>query len=172
MRAREAQIRRDTRLFTEVCAALLRRGHQVKFHAEGGSMQPNLLDGDSVLVAPTEASQLHQGELTLVANSDGLRVHRISQLSSDGHHCVTRSDTSDYADPAATQVFGKVVSLSRDGREHNLSLFQLRVAHPFASFARRIFLGGRRRLQSLFGARASLLLLFVFTLFSVPVAFA
>ena len=57
-------------------------------------------------------------------------------------------------------------------KKHNLSLFQLRVAHPFASFARRVILGGRRRLYSIFGTHATLILLLAIALLCAPVASA
>ena len=171
MHAREVQIRKDSRLFTEMCAALLRRGHQVKFHAEGQSMQPNLRDGDAVVIAPAEVAQLQRGDITFVANSDGLRVHRLSQISAEANHCITCSDTGLHSDPAPFHVFGKVVTVSRDGRERKLFPWQLRVAHPVASFARRILLAGRRRLKNVFGVHTGLLLVIATFLF-VPIASA
>ncbi len=172
MCAREVQIRRDSRLFAEICAAVLRRGQQVSFHAEGQSMQPNILDNDTVLVAPASAQDLHRGEVTLVANSDGLRVHRVAEVSADRYRCLTCSDTAVEPDPAARQVFGKVVSVSRDGREQRFSPWRLRVVHPLSCFARRIFLTGRKRLEALSSALAGLLPVFVIALICSPVAFA
>ena len=172
MPAREPQIRRDSRLFEEMCAAVLSRGHQVKFQAEGQSMQPNLLDGDTLVVAPARPSQLIPGDITLVANSEGLRVHRVAQISQSPNQCVTCSDTALHLDSPATEVFGKVVSLTRADREHSLSGWHLRVAHPISIFARRVFLAARRRLRSLIGAPISIVLVFALALLCVPVASA
>ena len=117
MHAPDAQVRKDSRLFVELCAAILRRGHQVKFSATGQSMRPNLQDGDTVLVAPIHATPLQSGDIALVENSEGLRVHRVTQLSEQGGVSLTCSDTGISPDPVATQFFGKVLSLSRAGRE-------------------------------------------------------
>ena len=167
----EVPIRKDSRLFAEMCAAILRRGHQLKFRVGGHSMQPNLLDGDSVLVAPADAAPLRPGDIALVKNSDGLRVHRLTHLSENSTLCFTCSDTAQYSDPVATRVFGKVVSFSRNGQERSLSPWKLHFLHPLAALSRRIFLAGRRRLLGLFGAQASLLLL-ALAFFCVPSASA
>lgn len=58
MSAREIQVRRNSQLFSELCSALLRRGHHVAFRADGASMQPNLQEGDELTVAPAKASEL------------------------------------------------------------------------------------------------------------------
>ncbi len=67
MRVSETHIRRDSRLFEELCAALLRRGNAVQFRVNGQSMQPNLQDGDEVVVAPASAAQLRRGDVVLAA---------------------------------------------------------------------------------------------------------
>ncbi len=174
MFAPEIPVRKDSRLFTEMCAALLKLGHHVKFSAGGRSMQPNVLDGDSVVVAPAGATQLRRGDLALIENADGLRLHRVTQLSAGSTQCITSSDTAWQPDPAATRIFGKVVSLSRGGREHNLPSWRTRVIHPASSFARRIFLGARRRFHSFFGAQICIPLFFVLavSLLSVPAGLA
>jgi uncharacterized repeat protein (TIGR01451 family) len=159
MYEREAQVRRDSRLFAEMCSLLLKLGHHAKFHAHGQSMQPNLRDGDSVVVAPIGREQLQLGDLTLVENAEGLRVHRVAGFEGASRECVTSSDTSLETDPAARRVFGKVVLLERDGREQKLSVWRTRLAHPAASLLRRVFLSCLRRLQNFFGSRAVLLIL-------------
>ena len=53
MPASEIQVRKNSRVFAELCAAVLERGHRVQFRVHGESMRPNLSDGDTVLVAPT-----------------------------------------------------------------------------------------------------------------------
>ncbi len=171
MHVPDVQVRKDSRLFVEICAAILRRGHQVKFSATGQSMQPNLLDGDTVLVAPIHVAPLQSGDIALVENSEGLRLHRVTQLSEEGSASLTCSDTGNSPDPATTQVFGKVISLFRAGREQNLSAWQLRVVHPLASLTRRILLAGRRRIQGLFGAHVALLI-FAAAFLCVPFASA
>jgi uncharacterized repeat protein (TIGR01451 family) len=165
MPAREVQVRRDSRLFAEMCATLLRLGHHVQFRAHGQSMQPNLLDGDNVQVAPANLSQLLRGDVTLVENEDGLRVHRVSEITRADAKCITRADAGLHPDPVANRVLGKVVSYSRSGQEQSLGRWQLKVVHPLASMARRIFLAAKRRSSHFFGTQ-TLLLLFVLAGFS------
>ncbi len=43
---------RDSLQFAVVCEAALDDGVRVRFRADGRSMQPNVLDGDTVVVAP------------------------------------------------------------------------------------------------------------------------
>ena len=52
MYAREVTVRKDSRLFVELCSTLLNRGLGVRFRAQGKSMIPNLLDGDEVVIGP------------------------------------------------------------------------------------------------------------------------
>jgi len=84
MPVREVQHRKDSRLFAQLCSTLLRKGHSVQFSVHGESMRPNILDGDSVLVAPTATRDLRQGDIALVENPDGLRLHRVVSFPSSG----------------------------------------------------------------------------------------
>src|SRR5450432_2306907 len=171
MLAPEVQVRKDSRLFAEICATLLRLGHHVQFRAEGHSMKPNLIDGDSVRVAPADISQLRPGDVTMVENVDGLRVHRVQNISPGHAECITRGDTGLQLDPAAEKIFGKVVSLSRGNRqEQHLNTWRLRVLHPIASAARRIFLAASRRLLDFFRAPTAILFFFVLAGFSATPA--
>jgi uncharacterized repeat protein (TIGR01451 family) len=174
MFARETQVRRDSRLFTEICSALLNLGHQVRFSAQGRSMQPNLNDGDSVVVARADSKELRPGDLTLVENAEGLRVHRVTCISGTAaaHACITCSDTGEEVDPSATRIFGKVVRVARKGREQNLSTWHIHVLHPAASLIRRVLLGSRLRWQSLFRAQSGLMLLLGMLFLVAPAAFA
>ena len=95
MPTREVPLRKDSHLFSEMCAALLRRGNHVRFRAQGASMQPNLLDGDQVLLAPAAISDLCPGDVALVETSNGLRLHRVKHVASRRRHhsgrCRTRT---------------------------------------------------------------------------------
>ena len=161
MPTREVQVRRDSRLFTDLCAALLRRGHHVQFRAQGASMQPNLLDGDDVLVSPASAGELRPGDVAFVETSDGLRVHRVKQVSSES--ITTRGDAGIESDPHAPRIFGRAISFSRDGKQYPLSTWRNRVLAPASMFTRRLGLAAKNRLRSvsafLFGAAALLFLL-------------
>ncbi len=61
MPTREIQHRKDSQLFAQLCLALLREGHSVRFRVQGESMRPNILDGDAVLVAPAADRELSSG---------------------------------------------------------------------------------------------------------------
>src|SRR5271157_895690 len=116
MPTRETQHRKDSQLFAQLCLALLREGHSVRFRVQGESMRPNILEGDAVLVAPVSESALRQGDIALVQNQDGLRVHRVASCDASSGAVVTRSDTGLASDPAASRLFGKVVVLRRNSR--------------------------------------------------------
>ena len=171
MPAREPQIRRDSRVFAEMCATLLRLGHHVQFRAQGQSMQPNLHDGDSVRVAPAGIDELRCGDITLVQNADGLRVHRVNDISLGTNQCVTRGDTGLVSDPVPARIFGKVIAYSRGPQQQHLNSWQLRVVHPLISLARRLFLAGRHRLQQLFHFQFAILFLFAAAFFSGTAAY-
>ena len=99
MRVSEPQVRKDSRLFEELCAALLRRGNAVRFRVNGESMRPNLADGADVLVEPAKRGEVRRGDVVLAKNRDGLRVHRIDALDSKSCSVVLRSDTAHECDP-------------------------------------------------------------------------
>ena len=160
MPTREVLLRKDSRLFTELCAALLRRGHHVRFRVEGASMQPNLRDGDTVVVAPASAAELRSGDVAFVETPDGLRVHRVKHVGNGA--VITRGDTGRECDPQTTRVLGRARSVWRNGREVPLSFWRTRVVHPVSAVARRLRLAAKNRLRwasvFLFGASALSLL--------------
>jgi hypothetical protein len=69
MPASEIQVRRNSRVFAELSAAVLELGHRLQFRVHGESMRPNLSDGDTVLVAPAVVSELQPGDLALIQNA-------------------------------------------------------------------------------------------------------
>jgi uncharacterized repeat protein (TIGR01451 family) len=160
MPTREVLFRKDSRLFTELCASLLRRGHHVRFRVQGASMQPNLRDGDTVVVAPASVAELRSGDVAFVETSHGLRVHRVKQIANGA--VTTQGDTGLESDPQTSRVLGRAASISRDGREFPLTSWRTRFVHPVAILARRLRLATKNRLRSisslLFGAAALLLL--------------
>ena len=57
----------DSPRFRAMCEAVLAAGSRVRFHVRGMSMQPNLLDGDQVVVVPASSNkELRKGEIVLV----------------------------------------------------------------------------------------------------------
>ena len=129
MRVSEPQVRKDSRLFEELCAALLRRGHAVQFQVNGASMRPNIADGDNVLVESAKATDLHRGDVVLASNGDGLRVHRIASVDPESHNVVLRSDTAQECDPQDSQILGKVVAHTTPAGTTAFTPFQTRIVH-------------------------------------------
>ena len=158
MRVSEPQVRRDSRLFEELCAALLRRGKAVQFRVNGQSMSPNLLDGDDVVVVPASAAELRRSDVVLAKNADGLRVHRVDSLESSSGNITLRSDTGLESDPPASRVFGKVVSRRRGLHEQPFTGLKTRFLHPLRILSRRTRLAAWNRL-----CRASAYLISLFT---------
>lgn len=136
MPTRDASVRKDSHLFLELCEALLRRGHPVQFTVHGQSMQPNLLDGDTVLVEPVAPGQLRLGDVALMQTSQGICVHRVNHVSDSKF--TTRGDAGLENDAHAFRVFGRIVSRSRDSRTQSFSPWSTRVVHPLHSLSRRL----------------------------------
>ena len=110
-------------------------------------MRPNILDGDAVLVAPPADRELRQGDIALVQNQDGLRVHRVASCDVSSGAVVTRSDTGLEPDPSASRMFGKVVVLRRNSHEESLTPLQTRVVHPLRVMFRRMRAAAMLRLR-------------------------
>jgi uncharacterized repeat protein (TIGR01451 family) len=147
MPTREIQHRKDSQLFAQLCLALLREGHSVQFRVQGESMRPNILDGDAVLVAPAAGRELRHGDIALIQNQDGLRVHRVASCDTSSGAVVTRSDTGLASDPSASRMFGKVVVLRRNSREESLTPLQTRFVHPLRVIFHRIRAAAMLRLR-------------------------
>ncbi|MFI5110954.1 MAG: hypothetical protein ACHP78_19200, partial [Terriglobales bacterium] len=101
-------------------------------------MRPNILDGDAVLVAPAADRELRQGDIALVQNQDGLRVHRVVSSDAASGAVVMRSDTGLAPDPSASRMFGKVIVLRRNSREESLTPLRTRFVHPLRVMFRRM----------------------------------
>ena len=147
MRVSETPVRRDSRLFEELCAALLRRGNSVKFRANGESMSPNIFNDDDVTVAPIESRDLRQGDVVLAQNADGLRVHRVESPSSPSGAPILRSDTGLQPDSAPSQIYGRVIAKSRGQHEEAFHPLQTRLVHPFRIIRRRAVIAAKLSLR-------------------------
>jgi uncharacterized repeat protein (TIGR01451 family) len=150
MRMHETALRRDSRLFKELCEALLRRGNATQFRVNGQSMSPNLSDGDEVVIVPTSISELRSGDVVLAENADGLLVHRVSSIDSPSGEIQLRSDTGLSLDRPASRIFGKVVLRRREGKEQNLTHYQTRFIHPLRTLSRRAGAAAKLRVRRLF----------------------
>jgi uncharacterized repeat protein (TIGR01451 family) len=136
MPTREVEVRKDSQLFMELASVLLRRGHGVQFRVHGQSMQPNLLEGDDVVVVPAFGHELRPGDVALTQSSNGLRVHRVKQIGL--YDLTTQGDAGLEADPDALRLFGKVRSRRRGLEEHHLTVWQTRFVHPLRRASRRL----------------------------------
>jgi len=166
----EPQVRKDSRLFEELCDALLRRGNAVQFRVQGQSMSPNLADGDTVVVAPAKAADLRRGDVVLLRNPDGLLVHRVLTSDSTSGRFAVESDTGHSPDAPATRLYGRVCTRNHQGDEEVFSSWRTQFVHPTKTLGRRLRAAANARLRRvlpLFGI-VSLTGLLLFT----PVAHA
>ncbi len=162
MSASEMQVRKNSRVFAELSAAVLERGHSVQFRVHGESMRPNLGDGDTVLVAPAAISELQPGDVALIRNADGLLLHRVCSVHACSGALRTASDTAWAPDLPAAQMFGKVVARRRGLRVEVMTPLQTRFVDPARILARRVRLAAQRRLRrawSVFFASTAFVLL-------------
>jgi len=135
-----------------MCEAILADGSAIRFKARGLSMQPNILDGDVVLVAPVPFSELRTGEVVLTEAGEGLRLHRIVSIDRANRQVSTRGDASCEPDSTTGRVLGRVVEIARNGRRISFS-GRLRTAQQMASrFTRRLGLASAARLKNLFSS--------------------
>lgn len=136
-------------------------------------MRPNILDGDAVLVAPVADRELRQGDVALVQNQDGLRVHRVASCDVSWGAVVTRSDTGIDSDPAASRLFGKVIVLRRNSHEESLTPLRTRFVHPLRIMFRRMRAAATLRLRRVVLLLTGIVALsFVCATFLAPAALA
>src|SRR5215467_9255833 len=109
------QLWTDSPRFRSMCEAVLATGNNVRFHVSGQSMQPNLLDGDVVVVAPARHSELRRGDVILSHDHCSLRVHRLVSESSV-NVLTTRGDSGIANDPDPQRLLGRLVAVERNGR--------------------------------------------------------
>jgi len=169
----EPQIRKDSQLFEELCAAILRRGNAVQFRVQGQSMSPNLADGDTVVVAPVEAADLRRGDVVLLRNAEGLLVHRVLGTDSSAGEISVQSDTGHSPDGPAMQLYGRVCVRTHQGNEEMFSSWRTRFVHPVRTLGRSVRAAADARLRRflpLFFGIVSLVI--IIGAFGAPAAFA
>ena len=139
--------KKDTRQFAAVCEALLQRGVAVRFRAHGRSMQPNILDGDVIVVAPLDAGALQPGQIALTGGDVGgeFRAHRVVEHSVETGTIVTRGDAGQQNDRTASRILGRVVSVERSGRTISLTTPGTRLWHAIRTQALRFRRAGALR---------------------------
>jgi len=101
----------------------------VRFRAGGRSMLPTVRDGDCVTVAPVDPRAVAVGDVLFCRTRRGPIAHRVARISGaqpgDGRPqaFMLRGDAALENDRpvAAPDVIGRVVSVDRDGRAHDLA---------------------------------------------------
>lgn len=69
------------RMFVDVVAELLGRGHSVRFRAYGRSMHPTIRDGEEIVVEPLAASAVRVGDVALYRSQRGVVAHRVVRIA-------------------------------------------------------------------------------------------
>jgi hypothetical protein len=102
-------------------AALVLRGcleafREVRFTVTGRCMEPALVEGESVVVAAPTRASARLGDVVLVQQADGLRLHRV--IWAFGGQLRTKGDRSPRWDPTLTRsaILGTVVAVGDTGR--------------------------------------------------------
>jgi uncharacterized repeat protein (TIGR01451 family) len=136
---------RDSLQFGVVCEAALGDGVRVRFRADGRSMQPNVLDGDTVVVAPISAGKPRRGDIALTRSDAGFVLHRVVGWDSATGSIVTRGDAGQQNDAPGAKLLGKVIAIERGGRTILVAAPGTRLLHSFRTLAHRFLRGSMRR---------------------------
>jgi hypothetical protein len=144
----------DSPRFRAMCDAILAGGSAIRFRARGLSMQPNILDGDVVLVAPVPFSELNSGEVVLTEAGEGWQLHRIVSVDRAKQQVTTRGDASCQPDSATGKVLGRVIEIERDGRRVPFSGHLRTTQQMVRRFLRRLRLASVARWKNLFSGSA------------------
>jgi uncharacterized repeat protein (TIGR01451 family) len=142
----EIRVRRDSKLFAEMCAALADRGHQIRFQASGESMAPNIASGDEIVIAPVPVDGLRRGDVALIENREGFKVHRVASTDGTGA-VITRSDNSKELDATSLRFVGKVISRGKANSPIAFSPTETRVVQPMRTLLRRTGQAAAARLR-------------------------
>ncbi|MBS1867112.1 MAG: DUF11 domain-containing protein, partial [Acidobacteria bacterium] len=145
MRPERIAVRNNSKSFLAMCEELLERGQQVRFHARGESMTPNILDGDIVEVSPLANRKIGKGDIVLAKTPDGLKLHRIAKALESG--VVTRGDAGQENDLQATKLLGIVVVTERQGVRKSATGPFARTSHYCRYIVHRVRTAALRRLK-------------------------
>jgi uncharacterized repeat protein (TIGR01451 family) len=160
--------KRDSCQFAVVCEAALGESLRVRFRANGQSMQPNVLDGDTVVVAPiSTAGKPAVGDIALMRGEDGFVLHRVVAIDAATGAIVTRGDAGQQNDPCGGKLLGKAVAIERDGRTISLVAPGTALRHSVRTQSRRLQRGGLRMAAKFRGAVVpAIFMLFAFLLYA------
>lgn len=107
-------------LLAEMLRQALTEGKQTQLTLSSDSMAPLLRHGDRLLLQSAQVDQLQPGDIVVVADSDGLLVHRFWAYRDPPRPValVLRGDSLAYFDRPvlATDLVGVVVARLRNGR--------------------------------------------------------
>ncbi len=136
---------RDSLQFAVVCEAALDDGVRVRFRADGRSMQPNVLDGDTVVVAPLSAGRPKRGDIALTRGDRGFVLHRVVGWDSTTGSIVTRGDAGQQNDALAAKLLGRVIAIERGGKTISVTARGTSLLHGFRALAVRMLRAGALR---------------------------
>jgi hypothetical protein len=132
---------RDALRFIQTLEDMLRRGHQVRFRADGWSMYPAIRSGEMITVEPLGGSPIGVGDVLLYRRGRAVIAHRVVRMRSSSGRLVERrqrnprdprlvlqGDAADCCDEpiGPEQVLGRVVAVERAGRRGRRGVPSLR----------------------------------------------
>lgn len=135
--------------FAELSSEILGAGISLRFRATGTSMSPLVRDGDLLLVRPAEAGMPGVGDLVLCtvggAPPEQVVVHRVirRERGRDGWRFTVQGDALSRPEGPIpeTLLFGRVVTVERDGSQLDMDRPALRMLGWFAALRSRWDLG-------------------------------
>lgn len=110
----------------------LRQGQSLWFRVASGSMSPILQVNDEIYIVPTQACEINRGDIAAFETGEGLMVHRIVYMQSQGKGATRRLlQMSDVVlQPTWLQeqaIVGRVIIVRHDAK-------QLSLRHPVAKW--------------------------------------
>lgn len=104
---------------------LLLSGQKVRFKADGSSMCPFILPGDTLEAIPMTGNEIRRGEVLLVEAGDNrLIAHRVILTRKQGEETLfmTRGDACSTSDGwfHLDQIMGRVIAIEHNSRRINL----------------------------------------------------
>ena len=111
---------------------LLAAGYKVRFRAKGRSMEPTIMAGDLLTVAPVDDNDVRVGQIVMIVSDKGRAiVHRIVSCRNDGPRELiqTCGDNASVKDKPVEkqQILGKIVEVLRGGKRVDSSHFLIGV---------------------------------------------
>ena len=113
---RPGEDRPQSQQFESFSLDCLKAGLRIRFQARGASMSPAIRDGEMVYVKPATESHFRKGDIVLVKNDYGFRLHRLIRAEAGRDLFITRGDCGVQDDPAVKrdQILG--VAVAKDVR--------------------------------------------------------